>query len=310
MLGDPADLIAAAWESASLATSSQLWAVPWLADTRVLYYRRDLLEQAGIDEQQAFHTPEMLDQTLARLQNGGVAIPWVVPTQRTWMTMHNVAAWVWGHGGDFISPDGMQPLFNEPRARAGLKAYFTLSRYLAEDARNLNASQSDELFWTGKAAITLSGPWLLREPAIDPALIATTGLALPPGVPFVGGSHLIIWKHTGHTRQAVELVRFLTGLAFQRTYAQRTGLLPVRLEALTSPVSPSEAPSEHLARGLMEGRAFRPVPLWGLVEEKLVSAMAAIWEDVLSSAQPDLDTILDHHLAPLIQRLNWTLRGE
>jgi multiple sugar transport system substrate-binding protein len=252
----------------------------------------------------------MLDQTLARLRNGGAAIPWVVPTRRTWMTLHNVAAWVWGHGGDFISPDGRQPLFNEPQARAGLKAYFALACHLAEDARSLNAFQSDELFWTGKAAVTLSGPWLLQEPAIDPALIATTGLVLPPGVPFVGGSHLMIWKHTWRAPQAVELVRFLTGLEFQRTYAQRTGLLPVRLEALSSPISPSKAPSEHLARGLMEGRAFRPVPLWGLVEEKLVTAMAAIWEDVLSSAQPDLDAILDHHLAPLGHRLNWTLRGE
>lgn len=309
-LGDPADLIPAAWESASLAEPSQLWAVPWLADTRILYHRRDLLEQAGIDEQHAFHTIEALEQTLARLQAGRVAIPWVVPTQRTHMTLHNVAPWVWGCGGDFISPDGKQCLFNQPEARAGLKAYFALGRYLAEAGRNLNASQSDALFWTGKAVVTLSGPWLLQEPAIDPALVAATGLVLPPGVPFVGGSHLVIWKHTRRAREAMQLARFLTGLDFQRTYAQRVGLLPVWLKALTDSIFPSDAFSEHWEQDLAGGRSFRPVPLWGLVEDRLVTAMTAMWEDVLGSEEPNLDAILDQYLAPLVRRLNLTLKDK
>jgi multiple sugar transport system substrate-binding protein len=307
VLADPADLSPAAWESASLAQPAQLWAMPWLADTRILYYRRDLLEQAGIDEQSAFHTTEALEQTLARLQDAGVAIPWVVPTRRTWMALHHVASWVWDHGGHFLSPDGKQCLLDRPEARAGLKAYFALGQYLADAGRNLDSVQSQTLFGTGQAAVVLSGPWLMQQ--MEPALVAKTGLALPPGVPFVGGSHLVIWRHSRRAREAVKLVRFLTELEFQRDYAQRAGLLPVRLQALADSVFPSAAFAEHLTRGLTEGRSFRPVPLWGLVEEKLVTVMVAIWEEVLKSDQPDLDAILDQHVVPLVQRLNWTLGG-
>ncbi|MBU0702914.1 MAG: extracellular solute-binding protein [Chloroflexi bacterium] len=305
-LADPADLIPAAWESVSLAKPAQLWAMPWLADTRILYYRRDLLEQAGIDEQNAFHTPEALEQTLARLQAAKVAVPWVVPTRRTWTALHHVASWVWDCGGHFLSPDGKQCLLDQPEARAGLKAYFALGQYLADAGRNLDSVQSEALFGTGQAAVVLSGPWLMQ---MEPALVAKTGLVLPPGVPFVGGSHLVIWKHSRRAREAVKLVRFLTGLEFQRDYAQRAGLLPVRLKALADSVFPSNAFAGHLTRGLTEGRSFRPVPLWGLVEEKLVTVMVAIWEEVLKSDKPDLDAILDQHLTPLIQRLNWTLGG-
>jgi multiple sugar transport system substrate-binding protein len=306
-LADPADLIPAAWESASLAQPAQLWAMPWLADTRILYYRRDLLEQAGIDEQKAFHTTEALEQTLARLQAAGVAVPWVVPTRRTWMALHHVASWVWDYGGHFLSPDGKQCLLNQPEARAALKAYLALSQYLADAGRNLDSVQSQALFGTGQAAVTLSGPWLVQQ--IEPALIAKTGLVLPPGVPFVGGSHLVIWKHTRRTQEAVKLIRFLTEFEFQQDYAWRAGMLPVQLKALADSVFPSAAFSEHLTRGLMEGRSFRPAPLWGLVEEKLVTVMVEIWEQVLKSDKPDLDAILDQHLVPLVQHLNWTLGG-
>jgi multiple sugar transport system substrate-binding protein len=304
-LADPADLIPAAWESASLAQPAQLWAMPWLADTRILYYRRDLLEQAGIGEQNAFQTTEALEQTLARLQAVGVAVPWVVPTRRTWMALHHIASWVWDYGGHFLSPDGKRCLLSQPEARAGLKAYFALSRYLADAGRNLDSVQSQSLFGTGQAAVVLSGPWLVQQ--IEPALLVKVGLVLPPGVPFIGGSHLLIWKHSRRAREAVKLVRFLTGLEFQRDYAHRAGLLPVRLQALTRSAFPAAAFSKHLTRGLMEGRSFRPVPLWGLVEEKLVDAITAIWEDVLNVEKPNLDAILDRHLDPLIQRLNLTL---
>ena len=108
------------------------WAVPWWADTRVIYYRRDLWAQAGVDmTQAAFDTPEHLTQTLGQLQAAGVPIPWVVPTHQSRMTVHNVAGWVWGAGGDFVADDGRHVVFEQPEAQAGICAYLDLARFLA-----------------------------------------------------------------------------------------------------------------------------------------------------------------------------------
>ncbi|HUL12252.1 MAG TPA: extracellular solute-binding protein, partial [Methylococcaceae bacterium] len=116
ILGDPADYVPASWKIVTLLRQPEMWAVPWLADVRILFYRRDILKQAGIDEQVAFQTPEVLEHTLAQLRASGADIPWVVPTQHSWRTVHNAASWVWGAGGHLLSADGKQILFNQPKA--------------------------------------------------------------------------------------------------------------------------------------------------------------------------------------------------
>jgi multiple sugar transport system substrate-binding protein len=307
--GGPSVFVPAAWESIVLPEHPGTWAIPWWADVRVLYYRRDLLEQAGVDEQHAFATPEAMDRTLGQLQANGVETPWVVPTQRTWMTLHNAASWVWNAGGDFVSADGKQLLFDEPEARAGFKAYFALGRYLPGKVHGLTDTESDRCFWQGEAAVTLSGPWLLHDPAIDPALLPKVGLAFPPGIPFVGGSHLVVWSHARYVHEVLRLVRFLASTQFQEAHGRRAGLLPARLDALSDSMSAPQMSAERLERDLLQGRSFRSVPLWGLIESRLVKAVAEIWEDVLQHPTRDLDVVLNDHLTPLVRRLDFVIRG-
>lgn len=123
--------IPSTWQSGALASHPLeqpiRWAIPWWADTRLLYYRRDLLEQVGIEERTAFQSFEQLEQTLGRLGDAGVPIPWVIPTHRSRMTIHNMASWIWQAGGHFVSDDGRHILFNQPQARAGIRAYLALA---------------------------------------------------------------------------------------------------------------------------------------------------------------------------------------
>src|SRR5512136_861613 len=302
-LGDPADFVPAAWKSATLPGRPEMSAVPWLADVRVLFYRRDILKQAGIDEQVAFQTPEALEQTLAQLRASGVDIPWVVPTQHSWRTVHTAASWVWGAGGDLLSANGKQILFNQPKALAGFRAYFALGRYLADEARGLTDTESDKLFQAGKAAVTMSGPWLLAMP---PELVAKVGITSPPGIPFVGGSHLVVWKYSHLAREAVQLVQFLTGLRFQQS-CKPGGLLPVRLAALDVLNTSSGEVGAYLQQSLAKGRSFPSVYLWVVIEARLADALAAAWEEVLETPDPKWDVILDDRLNRLAQRLSLTL---
>jgi len=133
-----------------------------------------------------------------------------------------------GAGGDFISPDGTHTSFNRPKARAGIRAFLELSQYLAPEARNLDTAQSENLFWKGQAAVSLSWqpPFLaLLEKVADPNVIANLGVAPIPGAPFVGGSNLVVWRHAAFTHEdlAVELVRFLTGRQAQKTFNPKVG---------------------------------------------------------------------------------------
>lgn len=298
-LGDPEDFVPACWENIRFSGTNRVWAVPWLSDVSILYYRRDLLAAAGVDERGAFATPQAIEVTLERLRSSGIEIPWVVPTLRSWTSVHNAAAWVWGAGGDFVSSDGMRVLFLQPQFRAGLKAYFSLGRFLAPIARYLPDSDSDTLFRSGRAAVTLSGPWLL---GMEPEALAQVGVTTPPGVPFVGGSHLVIWRSSQQAEAALECVRYLTGRAYQSSYGP-VGLLPVRLDALQAFTVAGRSLGKYLYQNLMQGRSFPSTRMWGLVEHHLNNLLAEIWGEALNYPNPELDRIIDGYLHPAAHRI-------
>jgi multiple sugar transport system substrate-binding protein len=309
-LGSMRQFLPSAWQSVTLAGSNvtaMLWAVPLLADMRLIHYRQDVFEQAGIDASVAFQTPAALLETCARLQAAGVANPVVLPSLRTRMTLHNLAAWVWGSGGDFTSPDGKKVLFATDQSKAALCAYFDLARYMSPGMRHLDDTQSDSAFLHGEAALTVSGPWLHQWPDTVPEVTANMRQALPPGVPYIGGSHLVIWKHTRQVEQALTLTRYLTDLDAQARLVWASGLFPARLDVLEREPFHSDPFYQMAGEGLKTGRAFPALSLWGLVENKLVEAFAAIWTDIFAAPEANIHVIVDNHLTQTAQRLNSTL---
>jgi multiple sugar transport system substrate-binding protein len=310
--GGAAAFVPSAWQGALAAGSGEVWAQPWLAYARVLYYRRDLLEQAGVDERTAFQTHEQLERTLSRLAAKGTAAPWAVPTRNSRDTLHNIASWVWSAGGDFASADGKHILFNDKPARAGIRAYFDLHRYLVPAARQM--SESDSLFRQGQAAVIMSGPWLWpadasRPSNMTPRVAANIGVAVPLDISFVGYSYLVIWRHSRRRDLALKLVRELTGAEVLAAYAPGTGPLFVRLDMLDHSPLANEPNYQVMARALKTGRAFPSISLWGLIEDKLAAALDNIWQDVLAEVHPDMDAIMNKHLDPLSSRLEMTLAG-
>jgi multiple sugar transport system substrate-binding protein len=307
-LGGSQAFFPSAWNS-GVSADGQVWSIPWLIDSRLLYYRRDTLEKAGIDPATAFQTHDALVATLHRLKQAGVENAWATPTHKTRMSLHNVASWVWGAGGQFVSQDGRRALFNTPEALAGFKQYFELGQFLSPQARELDDVQSDALFCHGQVAITLSGPWLLSDPSADPQVLANTGVAFPPGVPFIGGSSLVIWQNSQRTRDALTLVRFLTSQHVQSTYLSTVGLLPARQEAFSTLANTSNPVVNVISQGLKSGRSFPLFPLWGLVEERLSSALGIIWQEILSDPQIDRAEQIEHDLGLLARRLDLALNG-
>jgi len=306
-MGGAQSFVSANWLSGVVQDDAKTYALPWLADTRVIYYHRRLLEQAGLDADTAFDTPAHLLQTVQRLQSGDIS-PWAMCTTTPLRVLHEAASWVWSAGGDFASTDGRQVLFDQPAARAGLKAYFELGQYLTPELHGLDGTRADESFWLGRVAAVLSMPLVyLAERGKRPAEVQEWGVAPVLGVPFVGGSNLVLWQHSRQPQAALQLIRWLTLPQTQNAYNLSSGLLPVRLESLTSPEFVDDPNLARVAQGLQRGRSFPSIRLWGLIEDKLALALSQIWEELFSPAPPEIDVLFDKYLTPLARNLNKTL---
>lgn len=298
------------WQSCYLAGEPEMWAIPWLSNVRLVFYRADRLLQASLEEPVLMRLPGQFEQVLARLHQCGAVAPLALATRETVNALHNAAIWVWGAGGHFIAADGKQVKFDEAAARAGLRAYFGLQRFITLATQALTDQESDRLFLQGQAAVTISDPGLLHVAASGGAETAAADqirTALPPGVPFVGGSNLVVWKHTRQEKLAFELVKFLTSQATQSAYSTHARSLPVRLDTLSNPPFSTNPLYKSIVEALKSGRSYQINRLWGMVEERLIAEFNQIWAARFSDPSADLDTVLDRHLHPLAERLNVVL---
>ena len=313
ILGGAKAFVPAAWQSTILGENTQqVWTIPLLVDPRVIYYWRDLVSEAGVDEQAAFQSAALMEATLAKIQAHGQVIPWAVETEYSLNSVYHAASWIWARGGDFVSADGKQSCFNAPEARAGLADYFRLGRYMPPGLTSISIGQVADMFSQRQVAVTMGGPWrldALRQRGLPPETLAKIGVAPPPGPAYVGGTNLVIWQHTRHMREAFELVRHLNTKPILANYSQFTNFLPARTSVLAGPPYSTVPHYQALVRALKSGRTTSHHRLWSLVEEKVNVALHEIWNQVLQSPEPDLEAVLTAHLEPISRRLDLTLNN-
>lgn len=309
-LGKASAFEPALWKTATQQGDTHVWAVPWMSGARLVFYRSDLLEKAGVDPVSVFTSSECLEDAVQRLAEAGVKYPWTAPTGVTHTTLLNTASWVWAAGGDFLTPDGRQTAFMEQASIDGLRAYYRLGRYLAPEVLHLNGLEPDTWFLNHpETGMTISGQWLFCEARQrNGGLQSSLRAALPPGASFVGGSNLVIWKYCRNPEAAVRLIRFLTSTPALVEYCPKVGLLPARTETLG--VSPFAADPlwQKSVEGLRTGRIFPTVRLWGLVEDRLTAGLSAIWADVLANPFEDPEKAVRKNLAPIAKRLDALLK--
>lgn len=310
-IGGQSAFLEPAWKSCVSTDGEFIWAVPWIIDTRVLYYRKDLLSQAGVQVEDAFTSPHKMESTLYQLQESGVRIPWVTQTIHPNVnTLHNLATWVWNAGGDFVDPQNKQILFTQPEALAGMRAFFGLHRFIVPEVSSMAYSEAEESFWRGDAAVVMAGPNFVVDsnPNMAPIVRENFAAVLPPGIPFIGGSHISVWNHTRQPRECVELVQFLVSPGVQRRLNSTT-LLPARLDAYQEPGIGDNPMIVVLLEGLKRGRSYPFFSMWGMLEDRLVPALSNIWRDVITDRGADLNLLLTRHLEPLARRLNLTFKS-
>ncbi len=304
-LGRRADFVPQSWDSCFLFGNPQLWAVPWISGTRLIYYRKDLFARAGLDPLEACASLENLLAGLARLEQAGVDYPWVTSTVATVNTLHLIASWVWAAGGDFVSQNGQKLLFAEPNALAAMALFFRMARYLGATQAEISYNQAIQRFWNGEAALTFDGSWLYptRKASAAPRVLANLGFAPLPAPAFVGGSNLVVWTNTVDKEAALRLLRYLSQPRVVLAICGLTGLSPARLSLLNQTATGDRAFQAALSRAFATGRSLPNQLFSAMLEDKLQHALGDIWREVLAAPEADPLEILTRHLVALKERL-------
>ncbi len=312
-LGGAESFLPGAWKSCQTADDHRIWGLPWTSQVLVLYYRRDLLAQFGIARTEeecraAFATHPALVETLKRLQAAGVSHPLALWVTGEWNTIHSAAPWVWGAGGEFIIPDGNEVIFHHPAAMSGLRNYFSLRSFMRPSCTAEDNSRHQLFHGNPAVAIECQVPYVFFRDH-QPESLAKWGICPTPGIPYLGGSNLVIWEHTHQSDAALKWVQFLIRKVDEQVGSLRPEDFPTRLKALDQWAASGDRFAIGFVESLKRGRGHMSARLWGLVEEKLLGVFPHIWEDLLSDPARDVDETLHQHLDPLARSLNRTLKN-
>jgi multiple sugar transport system substrate-binding protein len=300
-VGGQSNFVPASWATSGLSGTSDVTAMPWFADVRALAYRKDLLAKAGLTPSEAFKDWTSFESTLTKIKQSSPEVsPFVHPGKNDWNVWQNGAMWIWGAGGDLLSPDYSHAVFNSAASVHGITEFASLyGKGLTEsDTLELNSAQVEQKFGDGKTFSLITGPWLISNARSAPDKGGWTNATVrqnlafaefPSGpggqYTFVGGSNLAILNSCPSPAAAVAFVNYLVGNESQVRYAQTIGMLPVTQTAQADPNFTTDPLYAPFLSAAAKGKTSAPIAQWGQVEPTLQEQLQAIWDDVGASGK-------------------------
>ncbi|MGW0954354.1 extracellular solute-binding protein [Streptomyces sp. NPDC002545] len=250
-----------------LDNSSQ-YGIPWYAANRVVIYRKDLFEQAGITK-----PPRTRTEWLAASEKlNSTADQGIYLAGQDWYTL---SGFIWDEGGDLATEtdSGWKGALDSAAALRGMDFYRQLQALGRGpvDADEEHPPQA-EVFAEGKVAQIVAVPGLAQTIVEkNPDLKDKLGFfpvpgrtASRPGTVFTGGSDLVVPRNTSDRDGAVAVVAALTGAKWDTDLARTMNYVPNKTK-LAAAVADEEGVAA-MAAGAAHGRATPNTPQWATVE--------------------------------------------
>jgi len=230
-----------------------LFAIPWYVDTRVLFYRKDILAAAGYDSMP--QSWEAWREAMQAIQKKAGKRQWAIflPTNE-WMQPVVLGL---QNGSPLLKDGGRYGAFEEPAFRGAYEFYIKLFRDgLAPVAGNNDIANPYQEFARGTFAMWITGPWNIGEferrlPPEMQKSWATAPLPGPSGAPSgvsnAGGSSLVMFKGSAHPREAWELIEFLSRADIQRRFSRMRSTVASSCARARSVESPPRIDSSEMS---------------------------------------------------------------
>ncbi|MES2523200.1 MAG: sugar ABC transporter substrate-binding protein [Gemmatimonadota bacterium] len=295
------------WDTNVLADT--VWGIPWYVDTRLMYYRKDLLAAAGWKSPPTTWADWRLamQQVQAGARAAGDTARWgaFIPTNE-W----NLPVILGLQNGSTLLRDGDgRGAFSQPEFRQAFEFFVGLyrdglaPRYGSNDVANLYQE-----FAKGRFVFYVSGPWQIGEFSrrLPPEMQGRWGTApMPgptpgqPGVSLAGGSSLVIFDQSTRKPAAWKLIEFLSRPEQQVRFYELTGDLPARTESWKAPRLANDTLTGAFYAQLLHVRPTPKVPEWELIATRIIDRAETVVrgntsvEDALAALDRSVDDILE-----------------
>jgi multiple sugar transport system substrate-binding protein len=214
---------------------SKTYGIPWYVDTRVIFYRTDLLAGAGYKQMPLTWADWRTAMEKIKSRMTARQYPILIPTTE-WPPPVILGLQA---GSTLLRDNGQYGAFHEPPFHKAFEFYVGL--YHDGLAPALSASEISNLyqeFERGNIAMYISGPWQIGEftnrlpkTMQDKWMTASLPGENGPGVSLAGGASLSLFRKSTHKSEAWQLMEYLSRPEVELQFYKLTGDLPPRREA-------------------------------------------------------------------------------
>lgn len=259
-LFDPAAFFPGAWQTVDV--NGTAWGIPWYVETRVLYYRTDQAEKAGVKPPATWAEWKTF---IKALQDKGGA-------KKGFNQGYTAGSWqellplIWQAGGEIVK-DGAYT-FDTPQAVTALKQYASLfTEKLAPNDTPDGAFP--QTFIKGEVGGFVSGPWMVGVLDNDGGAGFKDKFDVAPypkgpvsATSFVGGSDLVVFKKAGNRDAAWKFLQWLTEPKVQAKWYTTVKSLPAVQSAWQEPELSADRQLKVFGEQLKDARTPPPFPTW------------------------------------------------
>jgi multiple sugar transport system substrate-binding protein len=217
------DFYPSAWNTAVYKGTA--YGAPWYVDTRVLFYRTDIAQKAGITS-----PPQNWQQLLAdakAMHDKGGSKYGISLQSNDWQEL---VPFIWQAGGHVY--DNGQFTFNSPQVVQALSYYqqfFNQGLTPMTVPQNFDVAQA---FVSGQMPMFISGPWemgLIQQEggaAMNGKWAVTTLPQNQTNTSFAGGADMVVFKNSPNRAAAWKFVQYLTQPDVQQKWYNTVADLP------------------------------------------------------------------------------------
>ncbi|KQN98218.1 MULTISPECIES: sugar ABC transporter substrate-binding protein [Stenotrophomonas] len=306
----PEDYFPGIWDTN--VVEGQLVGIPWYVDTRLLFYRKDLLRQAGYD-----HPP----RDWAEWERMNAALKQVIGANRYPVLMplnefEPQLSLALQQDDALLRDHDTRGNFESPGFRRALGFYANMfEQGWAPKMSETQISNVWDEFFRGFTVFYLSGPWNIREfrqrqPASLEGEWGTAPLPGPhgPGAGIAGGTSLVIFQSSQHKQAAWKLIEFLSRPAMQQRFHALIGDLPPRRSVWQSAALRDDPLAAAFGEQLERVKPTPKVLEW----ERIAQQMRVVTEQVVRGSLPQDKAVqqLDRQVDDILAKRRWIVEQQ
>jgi len=260
------------------------YGVPWYVETRVLYYRTDIAEQAGITSPPATWD-DLKAMATAMQEQGGAEWGIALGTKN----YQEYAPFLWSNGGQIMTDTGEFAL-DSPEAVEALEFYDSFFEEGLSPTEVPEGFDITPAFVSGTHPMFFSGPWHV-------GLITDAGGAdiegkwavvpLPTkdsGTSFVGGSNLVVFTDAPNKDAAWAFVQFMSRPDIQVRWYEEATVLPAVQAAWDDPKLADDANVAVFGQQLDDTQAPPPIQTWSEIANAMNETLEQVTVGNMSAA--------------------------